>query len=193
MLPPGIRLARPDDFAALAAITNHYIRTTAIHFGVDDVTADELRDTWHQHVDLYPWLCATDGDEVVGYAKAGVFRARAAYRWITETGIYLRPERCRRGLGTVLYGALLEVLRVQGFHAAIGGIALPNAASVALHERLGFVAVGVVPRAGRKFDRWHDVGFWHLGLQATDHVPEEPRSPEQAFLRCARSGDATEG
>ena len=179
MLPQDLRLARADDFTALAAITNHYIRTTAIHFGIDDVTADELRTTWLQHQDVYPWLCATEGSEVVGYAKAGVWRSRPAYRWISETGIYLRNDRCGRGLGTRLYRALLGVLRAQGFHAAIGGIALPNAASVALHERLGFVASGRIPRAGRKFDRWHDVGFWFLGLQPSEHVPTDVQTPER--------------
>jgi L-amino acid N-acyltransferase YncA len=178
---PTLRLAVAADFDAIAAITNHYIRTTAIHFGDEDVAADELRSAWRAHADVYPWLVTEQRGAVLGYAKSGAWRARAAYHWSTETGIYLRPDQCGRGLGRPLYARLLAVLRAQGFHAAIGGIALPNAASVALHERLGFVAVGCVPRAGRKFDRWHDVGFWHLGLQPADHVPCPLATPGAAF------------
>jgi L-amino acid N-acyltransferase YncA len=176
-----IRLATDGDFTAIAAITNHYIRTTAIHFGYEDVTADEVRATWREHHDVHPWLVCCDSDDVLGYAKSGAFRARAAYRWIVETGIYFAPAHTGRGLGAPLYQRLLAVLRAQGFHAAIGGIALPNAASVRLHERLGFVHAGTVPRAGRKFDRWHDLGFWHLALQEAAHAPHTLLTPAAAF------------
>ncbi|MFY9345693.1 MAG: N-acetyltransferase family protein [Planctomycetota bacterium] len=175
------RLAVAADFVAIAAITNHYIRTSAIHFGYEDVPAAELQQLWLQHADVYPWLVCEHSGDVLGYAKAGVFRARAAYRWITETGIYLRGDQCGRGLGGPLYTTLLAVLRAQGFHGAVGGIALPNDASVRLHERLGFQAAGRIPRAGRKFDRWHDVGFWYLGLQPEDHAPTTLRTPAAAF------------
>lgn len=181
-----IRLAEAADFDALAAITNHYIRTTAIHFGCQDVTADELRTTWREHVDVYPWLVTAGSDRApLGYAKAGVWRTRAAYRWTTETGIYLDPAVCGQGLGRIVYGRLLAMLRYQGFHAAIGGIALPNAASVRLHERLGFVAAGTFPQAGRKFERWHDVGFWRLPLQPDDRAPTALRTPADAFAATA--------
>lgn len=185
MTTAAVRLAADDDFPAIAAITNHYIRTTAIHFGHEDVAAGELRSLWRQHAELYPWLVAEQEGELLGYAKAGVFRARAAYRWTTETGIYLAPRRCGAGLGTSLYARLCAVLRAQGFHSAIGGIALPNDASVRLHERLGFVHCGTVRRAGRKFDRWHDVGFWQLDLQPADHAPGELSSPAAAFAAAS--------
>jgi phosphinothricin acetyltransferase len=181
-----IRLATATDFDAIAAITNHYIRTTAIHFGYEEVSADELRTTWRSTIDVYPWLVTTDRDGApLGYAKSSVWRGRAAYRYITETGIYLEPRSLHRGLGAPLYSRLLAVLRAQGFHAALGGIALPNPASVRLHERLGFVHTGTVPRAGRKFDRWHDVGFWHLPLQPVDHTPRELLTPAAAFAATA--------
>ena len=170
-----IRLAAAPDFAAIAAITNHYIRTTAIHFGSEDVTAEELRSSWSEQLETYPWLVHLDADgTVLAYAKSGTWRSRAAYRWTTETGIYVRVDRCGRGLGLPLYRRLLTVLQAQGFHGAIGGIALPNAASVRLHERLGFVPTGVVPRAGRKFDRWHDVGFWQRRLAPADRDTPAP-------------------
>lgn len=173
-----LRLADAIDFDAIASITNHYITTTAIHFAYDPVTADELRCQWREHQHVYPWLVATGVDGAVqGYAKSGSYRARAAYRWTTETGIYLVPEHCSRGLGAQLYARLLAVLRAQGFHSAIGGIALPNVASVRLHEQLGFVHVGTIHRAGRKFERWHDLGFWQLALQAAELGPDPLRSP----------------
>ncbi len=176
-----LRLAGAADFAAIAAITNHYIRTTAIHFDYEELAADELRSSWQNTIDTYPWLVLEEHGAIAGYAKAGVYRTRAAYRWITETGIYLDPARCGRGLGVELYRALLAMLTRQGFHAAVGGIALPNDASVRLHERLGFVHAGTIPRAGRKFDRWHDVGFWFLALQPPDHVPAPLRPPADVF------------
>lgn len=186
MSTPELRLATADDFVAIAAITNHYIRTSAIHFAYDEVAPDTLRATWRQQA-VYPWLVAAAGDELVGYAKAGVFRERAAYRWTTETGVYLHPDRRGLGHGTPLYARLLAVLRAQGFHAAIGGIALPNEPSVRLHRRLGFVQVGVIPRAGRKFDRWHDVAFWHLPLQPEHQAPVRLSTPADAFAASAPS------
>lgn len=178
---PTIRPAEDGDFDAIAAITNHYIRHTAVHFGAEDVAAATLRSSWRDHRDVYAWLVTERRGEVLGYAKAGEFRARAAYRWSTETGIYLAPDHCGHGLGTPLYRRLLDVLRAQGFHTAIGGITLPNPTSVRLHERLGFVHWGTVAHAGRKFDAWHDVGFWQRLLQPADHAPGPLRSPAAAL------------
>jgi phosphinothricin acetyltransferase len=181
-----IRLAVDADFAAIAAITNHWIRHTAIHFATSEQSADELLASAQAGGGIHPWLVLTTADgAVAGYAKAGTLRQRAAYRWAVETGIYLAPEHCGQWRGRRLYARLLEVLRAQGFHAALGGIALPNDASVRLHERLGFRCVGVVPRAGRKFDRWHDVGFWHLPLQPPDAMPGELAMPAAAFAATA--------
>lgn len=176
-----VRLAAAPDFDALAAITNHYIRHTAVHFGTDDVTGDALRQLWRDHLDRYAWLVGERDGAIVGYAKAGEFRSRAAYRWSTETGIYLAPAHCGQGLGVPLYRRLLDVLRAQGFHLAIGGITLPNEPSVRLHERLGFVHWGTVREVGRKFDAWHDVGFWQLALQPCDRPAQPLLAPAAAF------------
>lgn len=161
---PEIRLVSAADFTAIAALTNHWIRTTAIHFGYDEVTADELRQAWLDHRDLYPWLLAEVAGRFAGYAKAGVWRGRTAYSWTPESTVYVAPDQHRHGIGRRLYGRLLLVLKEQGFRSAIGGIALPNDASVALHEALGFTHVGTVHDAGYKFGRWHAVGFWQARL-----------------------------
>ncbi len=176
-----IRLAAAGDFETIAAITNHYIRHTAVHFGAEDVPADALRTLWRDGVDRYPWLVTERDGAVVGYAKAGEFRSRAAYRWTTETGIYFAADQAGQGLGTPLYRRLLDVLRAQGFHTAIGGITLPNPVSVRLHERLGFQHWGTVAHAGRKFDAWHDVGFWQLLLQPAEHAPQPLVAPAAVF------------
>ena len=155
-----IRPASASDFGAIAAITNHYIATSAIHFGYDPVSADELAAHWREDAERYPWLVAVEGDAVVGYAKSGAWRTRAAYRWTCEVTVYVARERQRAGIGRALYVDLLARLAAAGFHSAIAGITLPNAASVALHVALGFEAVGVVRDAGWKHERWHDVAFY---------------------------------
>jgi phosphinothricin acetyltransferase len=159
----SIRPARDSDFPALAAITNHYIVNTAIHFGYEPVTADELAGQWR--TGEHPWLVLED-DQVVGYAKASTWRARAAYRWTCETGIYLAPDRHARGDGTRLYAALIDELRARGFHSIVAGVTLPNEPSLRLHQRLGFVDAGTVREAGFKHDAWHDVAFFQLRLAA---------------------------
>ena len=144
-------------------MTNRVIATTAIHFGYEPLGANELVEVWRAR-GKFPWLALEDGGGVLGYAKAGTWRARDAYQWTCETTIYMAESARGRGLGRVLYKALLDECKARGFHSAIGGITLPNDASVALHEKLGFVSVGVVRDAGHKFDRWHDVGFWQCML-----------------------------
>ena len=154
-----IRAARDDDFEAIARITNHYIATSAIHFGYDPVTGEELADKWRSDP-RHAWLVADEAGEVLGYAKSGTWRERAAYRWTCELGLYVAAHAHRRGLGSALYTALIAEVSRRGFRSAVAGISLPNAASVALHEKLGFVSIGVVRDAGFKHGAWHDVGFY---------------------------------
>jgi len=155
-----IRPPRDDDFGSIAAITNHYIATTAIHFAYEPVGEDDLRGMWHGYRDRFPWLVLEEDGQVLGYAKAGTWRDRAAYQWTAETGLYLAPAARGHGRGTALYAALLAELVAAGFHSAVAGITLPNPASAALHVALGFVSVGIVREAGWKHDRWHDLELW---------------------------------
>ena len=153
-----IRPARSDDFAAIAAITNHYIATTAIHFAYEPIEPEELVAKWRTQE--YPWLVVEDGGELAGYAKSGAWRDRAAYKWTCEVGLYIADGARGRGLGSALYAALLDAVARRGFRSAIAGITLPNDVSVALHARLGFASVGVVRDAGFKLGGWHDVEFF---------------------------------
>ncbi len=161
-----IRAARAEDFAAIAAITNHYITTTAIHFAYEPVPDDELRAMWQRGGDRFPWLVTEEDGQVVAYAKAGTWRERAAYAWTVETGLYVAPDARGRGLGKRIYAALIDELARRGFRSIVAGITLPNDTSVRLHEGFGFVSVGVVREAGFKHDTWHDVGFWQKRLVA---------------------------
>ncbi len=105
-----------------------------------------------------------DGGAVVGWAYATAWKARSAYRFSVETTVYVAASHQGRGIGAALYGALLGDLRGRELHSAVGGIALPNPASVALHEKLGFKKIAHFAEVGRKFDRWVDVGYWQLIL-----------------------------
>jgi phosphinothricin acetyltransferase len=127
-----------------------------------------------------PWLVCEIGGRVRGYAYASRHRERAAYQWSVDAGIYVHEDERRRGIGRLLYGSLFALLRLQGFVAAHAGITLPNAASVGLHEALGFRRIGVYPAVGYKLGAWHDVGWWQLRLVETPGQPSPPLSPAAA-------------
>lgn len=164
-----VRPATPGDARAIADLTSHYIATTAIHFGTDPVREDEVIAEMRaasERTPAHPWfVCEVDG-AFAGFAKAYTWRGRAAYARTVETGLYVPPGLHRRGAGRALYGALLGQLAASGFHSAVAGIALPNEASVKLHEAVGFRYVGTFRECGWKLERWHDVGFWERVLSA---------------------------
>lgn len=160
-----IRTATPADAAAICQIYNGYVSDTIISFEEEPVAVETMAKRISEVDAGMPWLVIEDDERLVGYAYATAWRPRAAYRFTAESTIYLRPDATRRGLGRVLYARLLDQLRVRGFHCVIGTIALPNCASVALHEKLGFVKRGQMPGIGRKLGRWVDVGYWQLELE----------------------------
>ena len=161
-----IRDARPGDAAAIAAIYNPYIVDSTVSFEEAAVSAADMqgRIAAVQEGGL-PWLVLELADgTIAGYAYATQWRVRHAYRFSVETSVYLARGSERKGFGTALYQALLERLRCQGCHLAIAGIAQPNDASVALHERMGYRKVAHFAEVGFKFGRWLDVGYWELRL-----------------------------
>lgn len=165
----SIRPVHNDDFDAIAAITNHYIATSAIHFGYEPVSAAELRASWSSHP-KHPYL-VDDRNGIVAYAKAGPWRERAAYAWTAELGVYVADGVRGRGIGSALYVALLEACVAAGFRSAVAGITMPNDASIALHARLGFEPVGTFRDAGWKRGSWHDVAFFQKMLSASTEPP----------------------
>lgn len=159
-----IRDATEDDAEAMLAIYAPVVRDTAISFEIEPPSADEFRGRVRTILAAHPALVAVEGAAVAGYAYASVWRARPAYSRTAETTVYVAADARGRGVGRALMTDLLGRLRARGFHRAVAGVTLPNPASVALHERLGFRPVGVFRECGRKFGRWHDVGWWDRGL-----------------------------
>jgi phosphinothricin acetyltransferase len=169
-----IRLASDADAAAIGAIYCPYVEAT--HFTFEEETPEVAEIAARMSNPLHPWLVLEEHGLIAGYASTSPMRNRAAYRWSVETGIYLEPLAQGRGLGRRLLGAHLELLEQRGFVTAIAGIALPNAASVALHEKLGFTLAGIERGVGFKLGRWVDVGRWQRDLAPREAVPEEPKS-----------------
>ncbi len=168
-----IRVATADDAAGVHAIYAPVVRDTPISFETEPPSVDEMRRRIVGTLPDFPWLVAVDAAGVAGYVYAGRYAERAAYRWGATTTVYVREDRRGQGLGRALYGQLFDHLRRQGYCMAYAGITQPNAGSVALHEALGFMRVGVFDNAGFKHGRWHPVGWWQLVLQQ----PEQPAEP----------------
>lgn len=169
-----LRIATVRDAAAIAAIYAPYVRDTAISFETEVPDAAEMRNRIARVTAHYPWLVAEDQSGLIGYAYAGEHRSRKAYRWSVDAAVYLPASSHRRGAGRALYGALFQLLRAQRYVKAYAGIALPNAASVGLHEALGFKPIGVYRKVGYKLGAWRDVGWWELDLGEPANPPPEP-------------------
>ena len=160
-----IRPAEPADAAALARIYSHYVAHTWVSFEEQPVAPADMSGRIASVAAAgLPWLVLETAAGLAGYAQAAPWKTRSAYRHTAETSVYLVPDATGRGLGRTLYRQLLAELRQRGLHLAIAGIALPNEASVKLHEGLGFEAVGVFREVGFKLGRWVDVGYWQLRL-----------------------------
>ena len=171
----NIRPADPDlDAAAVAAIYRPAIETTIASFEEPAPDAGAMAARMRATLERYPWLVATDGETVVGYAYAGPHAERAGYRWSVNVSAYVDPAFHGRGIGRRLYDELLPILRRQRFVNVYAGIALPNPASVALHEAIGMRRIGVYERVGFKFGAWHDVAWYGLRLTDPPGAPPEP-------------------
>jgi phosphinothricin acetyltransferase len=155
-----IRPVLPADAGRICEIYNHYVTKTIVTFEEQPVSADEMRMRIAAVAEKLSWLVLERDGRVAGYAYAAPWKARIGYRFSVESSIYLAPEHVGRGFGRALYGALLQALPPLGIRCVIGGAALPNPGSVALHERLGFSKVAHFSQVGRKFDRWIDVAYW---------------------------------
>ena len=160
-----IRDSVADDARSISRIYNHYVLNTTVTFEEAAVSAEEMtgRIGEVQSARL-PWLVAEHDGEVVGYAYASKWRGRCAYRYSVECTVYVDPGFVGRKFGSKLYEQLFAHLRDGGMHVAIGGIALPNESSVALHEKFGMQKVAHFKEVGFKFAKWVDVGYWQATL-----------------------------
>jgi phosphinothricin acetyltransferase len=170
----AVRAATPADAAAVQAIYAPIVEQTVISFEAVPPTVSEFEARIRATTEHFPWLVAEIGDEVVGYAYASRHSDRDAYRWSVDVSLYVAEVWRGQNVGTALYLALFAELRTLGFVSAYAGITMPNVASVAVHEKLGFGPIGRFPNAGFKHGSWHDVGWWHLALQPPPETPAEP-------------------
>ena len=182
-----IRPATPEDAAQICEIYNHYVRETVVTFEESPVSAAEMSQRIGDITQRLPWLVWDEEGKILGYAYASPWKARAAYRHSVEASIYLPPHATGRGIGTGLYQALIEHVRKRGIHAVIGGAALPNPASVALHERLGFEKIGQFRQVGFKLGRWVDVGYWELLLPGDLNAARQVRVIRLTLRKTASS------
>jgi L-amino acid N-acyltransferase YncA len=159
-----IRYAKTDDAGEICKIYNHYVLGTTITFEEEPVSTDEMAQRIAETLQSLPWLVWEQDESLQGFCYASKWKGRCAYRHSVESTVYLRADSMGRGIGSQLYRALLDELRRKKFHTVIGGIALPNDASVALHEKFEFEKVAQFREVGNKFDRWTDVGYWQLLL-----------------------------
>jgi L-amino acid N-acyltransferase YncA len=157
-----IRQATIDDAAQLCEIYNHYVLNTTVTFEEGAVSAEEMGERVKETLESLPWLVVEENGGVLGFCYASKWKGRCAYRYSVESTIYLSPDAGGRGLGTELYSTLLEELKDRGLHTVMGGIALPNDASIALHEKFGFEKIAQFKQVGNKFGQWIDVGYWQL-------------------------------
>jgi L-amino acid N-acyltransferase YncA len=172
-----IRIADPvRDAAACAAIYAPHVEGSAVSFEEWAPSAEEMGERIAAVARSHAWLVAERDGRVLGYAYATAFNQRPAYRWSASVSVYVAEGARGEGVGRALYEALFERLRAAGFRMACAGITLPNPASVALHESLGFERTGLNRAIGWKDGAWRDVGWWQLELApAGDSPPPEPR------------------
>lgn len=172
---PGIiDFVKEEDAEQIASIYAPCVRETFISFEMDPPTASQIRERIVSTTEKYPWLVTRRGEEVLAYAYASQHRSRAAYQWSVDVGIYVLASARRSGVGRSLYQALFQVLRLQGFYNAYAGIALPNPASIGLHEACGFRPLGVYEHVGFKLGAWRDVGWWQRAVQGLAQPPANP-------------------
>jgi len=159
-----IRPVTPVDAKAILAIYNPFVLASTVTFEEVAVTPDDMAARIRAVTATLPWLGFEVGGVLAGYAYATQWKPRSAYRHTVESAIYVDPTHGRRGIGRKLYEALFVQLRARSIHAVLGGIALPNDPSVALHEQLGFEQVGHLREVGFKLGQWVDVGYWEKRL-----------------------------
>lgn len=174
-----IRPLEPEDVVEIREIYRYYVEKTTVSFEYELPTDAEWLDRIRNIHSEYPWLVMEFKQKIVGYAYASKHRSRKAYNWSVESAVYIDQKYHGLGLGKVLYSALFDILRLQGYRNVYAGITLPNFKSVRLHESMGFSDVGVFRKIGYKFGAWLDTGWFHLNLSDSDIPPGILKSPDE--------------
>jgi len=159
-----IRDINTKDAKEICDIYNHYVLNTIVTFEETAVPDEEMKTRIEKITEKLPWIVFEENKQIIGYAYASEWKSRCAYKHSLETTVYLRNGQEGNGIGSLLYEELIARLKTNHYHAAIGGISLPNEASIALHEKFGFEKIGQFKEVGYKFDKWIDVGYWELIL-----------------------------
>lgn len=159
-----IRKVESRDANAIASIYNYYVKNEIATFEEVPVSVEYFQNNIASVTKQFPWLVFEENGQVLGYAYANIWKTRSAYNKSVEVSVYLKHGLNQRGIGSQLYKELIAILKREGFHVLIGGISLPNEASVRLHEKFGFEKVAHFKQIGYKFNTWVDVGYWQLTL-----------------------------
>ncbi len=159
-----IRKAVRGDAEEICRIYNHYVLNTTVSFETEAVSSEEMQGRIEIVTEKYPWLVCDTGEKLLGYAYATKWKERKAYSSTAECAVYVDKDHHGKGTGSLLYGRLIEQCRTAGLHLLIAGISLPNNASIALHEKLGFSYIGKFSEVGLKFGKYADVGYWTLAI-----------------------------
>lgn len=163
-----------NDAERIREIYAFYVENAVISFESKAPTSEEIKVRIEQITAIYPWLVYELDGLILGYAYASQHRPREAYQWSVDVSVYVVSGHQKRGIGRILYESLLEELAQLGYANAFAGIVLPNEASVALHERMGFERIGIYRKVGFKRGSWHDIGWWQRSF-AHPSTPDKPR------------------
>jgi len=165
-----IRSVKNEDISQIKEIYNFYILNSIINFDENPASYEEINTIINTVSSKFPWIVYEENKKILGYAYANSWKLRSGYLNTAETSVYLKPDELKKGIGTLLYSELINRLKKLDFHVLIGGIALPNEASIALHEKFDFEKVAHFKEVGYKFNQWIDVGYWQLTI---NNVPTE--------------------
>lgn len=160
----NIRPARLKDAYEIKEIYNYYILNSVATFEENPISVEEMKNRIQSTIVNFPWLVYEVDEKIMGYAYAKDWKLRAAYRQTVESSVYLNPTSLNKGVGSMLYNALINTLIQKNMHVIIGGVSLPNDTSIALHEKFGFKKVAHFKEVGFKFEKWVDVGYWQLTI-----------------------------
>lgn len=187
MTAPAVRPATTSDLDRITEIYAHAVIHGTASYELEPPSRAEMRARFESLAEKsYPWLVAEEGEHVLGYAYAGPFRPRPAYRFMVEDSIYVAPQAQGRGIGRLLLGRLVAEAAELGFRqmAAVIGDGSNNLASVRLHEQAGFRHAGMLQGSGYKHGRWLDTVFMQLAMNGGDTLAPDPASlPERSFWK----------